>query len=218
MKIIFGTTNKRKVEDLQNIINSLKLNIEVLGMNDIGWDKGKIEENGNTIEENSLIKATAIYNFCKENGIQYPIITDDAGLFCEALDGKPGILTARYADEELNKNPELPKHQCVIKLLRDLKGKSSRTAYYKCAVTYMKPNGRYFQEIGKSNGRIADEIIGELKKPYFYSVFILDGTDIAFCDITDEKILNNTYRYNALKAVLNKIKQFNDAEREDERY
>ena len=205
MKIIFGTTNKRKIEDLQNIINSLKLNIEVLGMNDIGWDRGEIEENGNTIEENSLIKANAIYSFCKENGIQYPIITDDAGLFCEALDGKPGIYTERYADDELKEKPELPKHQCVIKLLRDLKDKSNKSAYYKCAVTCMMSNGNYFQEIGKSNGKIADTIMGQLKKPYFYSVFILDGTDKAFSDISDEKILNNTYRYNALKAVLTKI-------------
>ena len=121
MKIVFGTTNKRKIEDLQNLINSLKLDIQVLGMNDIGWDRGDIEENGTTINENSLIKANAIHSFCTQKNIQYPIITDDAGLFCDALAGKPGIFTARYAEDELKDNPELPKHQCVIKLLRELK-------------------------------------------------------------------------------------------------
>ena len=206
MKIIFGTTNKRKIEDLQNLINSLKLNIEVLGMNDIGWDRGEIEENGTTINENSLIKANAIHDFCKEKNIQYPIITDDAGLFCDALEGKPGIFTARYADDELKENPELPKYQCVIKLLRELENNSNRTASYKCAVTYMKPNGEYFQEIGQSKGKIANDIIGELKKPYFYSVFVLDGTNTAFSDITDENILKNTYRYNALKKILTRAK------------
>ena len=75
---------------------------------------------GLTIEENSLIKAQAIYDFCTLNNITYPIITDDAGLFCESLNGEPGIYTARYADDELSLNPELPKHQCVIKLLRNL--------------------------------------------------------------------------------------------------
>ena len=60
MKLIFGTTNKRKVEDLQNIINEMNLDIEVISMEDIGWDRGEIEENGSTIEDNSLIKAQAI--------------------------------------------------------------------------------------------------------------------------------------------------------------
>ena len=215
MKIVFGTTNKRKVEDLQNLINSLKLNIEILGMNDIWWDRGEIEENGTTINENSLIKANAIHSFCQEKNIPYPIITDDAGLFCDALDGKPGVLTARYAEEELKTNPELPKYQCVIKLLRELKNNPNRIAYYKCAITYMNPNGEYFQEIGQSKGHIADTIIGELKKPYFYSVFVLDGTEKAFHDITDETILNNTYRYNALKKILSRIK--NKSNEMDER-
>ena len=60
MYLIFGTTNKRKVEDLQNIINEMNLDIQVVSMDDIGWDRGEIEENGFTIEENSLIKAKAI--------------------------------------------------------------------------------------------------------------------------------------------------------------
>lgn len=216
MKVIFGTTNKRKKEDLQNIINSINLDVTVLGMDDIGWNQGEIEENGNTIEENSLIKAMAIHSFCQKNGIQYPIITDDAGLFCNALNGKPGIYTARYADDELAENPELPKHQCVIKLLRDLQGESNRTAYYKCAVTFMFSDGKYFQEIGKSEGKISTEIIGELKKPYFYSVFVLDGTDKAFGDVKDKDILNTTYRYTALRLALNRFQRM-EKERENER-
>lgn len=204
MKIIFGTTNKRKIEDLQNITNELKLNMEVLSMSDIGWDRGEIDENGNSIEENSLIKANSILNFCKENNISYPIITDDAGLFCESLNGEPGIYTARYADDELALNPELPKYQCVIKLLRNLNNEKNRNASYKCCVTCMMSDGTYFQELGESKGYIADDIIGELKKPYFYSVFILDGYDKAFSDLSENE-LNDTYRYNALKKTLVKI-------------
>lgn len=55
MKTIFGTTNKRKISDLLNIINSNQLNVEVLTLSDIGWDLGDIDENGLTLEENSLI-------------------------------------------------------------------------------------------------------------------------------------------------------------------
>lgn len=204
MKVIFGTTNKRKIEDLQNLCAEINVNLEILSLGDINWDLGETEESGFTIEENSLIKATAIYNFCQNHNINYPIITDDAGLFCEALDGKPGIYTARYADDELTLDSTLPKHQCVIKLLRDLNNSNNRNAYYRCAVTCMLPDGSYFQEYGESKGTIATEIIGELKKPYFYSVFILDGYTKAFSDLSGDE-LKDTYRYNALKKILKKI-------------
>ena len=94
MKTIFGTTNKRKISDLLNIINSNQLNVEVLTLSDIGWDLGDIDENGSTLEENSLIKAKAIYKFCQNNNINYHILTDDSGLFVEVLNGEPVIYTA----------------------------------------------------------------------------------------------------------------------------
>ena len=204
MKLIFGTTNERKVEDLRNQSKNLGIDLEIIGMNDIGWNLGEIEENGKTIEENSLIKANAIYEFCKANNIEYPIITDDAGLFCEALNGKPGIFTGRYADEDIKNNPNLPKHQCVIKLLNDMKGIINRNAMYRCVVTCMFPDGSYFQEIGESKGSIAKKINGELKKPYFYSIFILDGYNKAFSDLSNDE-LKDTYRFSATKKVLTKL-------------
>jgi len=204
MKVIFGTTNKRKVEDLKNICNKLKLDLEILSMDDINWNMGEIVENGKTIEENSFIKANAIYNFCKQNNISFPIIADDAGLFCEALDGLPGIYTARYADDEISKNNNLPKYQCVIKLLKDLKEIENRSATYRCCVTCMLPDGTYFQEIGESKGYIAHEIIGELNKPYFYAIFVLSEYNKVFSDLTNEELLS-TYRYKSLNKVLRKL-------------
>ena len=204
MKLIFGTTNKRKIEDLQNIINEMNLDIEVISMEDIGWDRGEIDENGKTIEENSLIKARAILSFCHDHNIEYPIMTDDAGLFVDVLNREPGIYTARYADDELVLDPSLPKHQCVVKLLRKMNGEENRNAKYKCCVTIMMPNGDFHQEIGESEGTIANEIIGELNKPYFYSVFILNGTNVAFNELKGED-LENTYRYNAIKKSLKRF-------------
>ena len=204
MKLIFGTTNKRKVEDLQNIINEMNLDIEVISMDDIGWNRGEIDENGSTIEENSLIKAQAILSFCRDHNIDYPIMTDDAGLFVDALNGEPGIYTARYADDELALDSSLPKYQCVVKLLRKMNGEENRNAKYRCCVTSMMPNGDYHQEIGESEGTISKEIIGELKKPYFYSVFVLNDTNVAFNELKGEE-LDNTYRYNALRKSLKKF-------------
>ena len=204
MKIIFGTTSKRKVEDLQNTIKKMNLDIQVLSMSDIGWDRGEIDENGSTIEENSLIKAQSILDFCKEHNIDYPIMTDDAGLFVDALNGEPGVYTARYADDEIALDPELPKYQCVVKLLRKLNNESNRNATYRCCVTTMMPTGEYHQELGESKGTIAKEIIGELSKPYFYSVFVLNGTNVAFNKLNSEE-LDNTYRYSALQKSLKRI-------------
>lgn len=204
MKIIFGTTNNRKIRDFFNVINELNLDIEILSLSDIGWNLGEIEETGKTIEENSLIKAQAIYDFCIQNDIHYPIITDDAGLFVDYLNGEPGIYTGRYADTELLLDKTLPKYQCVIKLLNKLNGVRNRDAFYKCVVTCMMPDGTYVQEMGKTDGMIAEKIVGELKKPYFYSVFIAKEFMKVFDKLTEEE-LKNTYRFNALRKILSKI-------------
>lgn len=204
MTIIFATTNERKIEDLKNLIDNLKLNIDVKSLKDIGWNRGEIFETGSTLEENSLIKANAVYEFCKDNNILYPIITDDAGLFVESLNGEPGVYTGRYADEELKQDRTLPKHECVNKLLKKLNGISKRSAYYKCVVTCMYHDKTYFQESDVSYGKITESIKEPLKKPYFYSVFMLDGTNKTFNELKKEE-LDNTYRYNALKKILNRI-------------
>lgn len=202
MDIIFATTNQRKIEDLNRIVKDNKLNLNILCLNDIDWDKGDIDETGNTLEGNSLIKAKAVHEFCNEKGLSYIILSDDAGLFVESLNGEPGVYTARYADDELNLNPNLPKYQCLYKLLRNLNGKLNRNAYYKCVTTCMFPNGSYFQEFGKTDGYISNEIIKPIKKPFFYSLFMVNG--ISFNDLEQDK-LKQTYRYQALAKTLKKL-------------
>lgn len=204
MKVIFGTTNRRKVDDFQNIINELSLDIEILALADIGWNRGEIEETGTTLEDNSLIKANAIRAFCLEKGINCLIVTDDAGLFCEALNNEPGVYTGRYADEELKMDPTLPKHQCVFKLLTKLENEENRNAKYRCVVTCMQIDGSYYQESGETLGVIAKSIIGKLNKPFFYSIFVPEGSNEAFSDLNKDE-LQHTYRYKALRKSLTKI-------------
>lgn len=204
MIIIFGTTNERKMEDVRNIIKTLNLDIEVKGLSDIFWDRGETPENGNTLEKNSLIKALAIYDFCKEKNIKYPILTDDAGLFVESLNGEPGIYTGRYADYERSINPSLPKYECVNKLLRKLEGTIDRNAYYKCVVTCMYPDGTYFQDSGISYGEISEKMVEPIIKPYFYSVFKPTNMDKTFNLLSGEE-LEDSYRYSAFKKVLVKV-------------
>lgn len=204
MDIIFGTTNNRKMEDIQLLINEMDLDIHVLSMKDIKWDRGEIEENGTTIEENSLIKAKALLSFCKDHNIEYPIMTDDSGLFVEALNGEPGIYTVRYADDELAKDSSLPPYQSVLKVFRKLEGKENRDAEFRCCVTTMMPNGKYHQEIGVSKGYIIDEIPKEFVSPYHYCAFALKKPNKIFNTLTNEE-LSNTFRHKALKKSLKRL-------------
>lgn len=206
MKIIFATTNNRKLEDIKAVIKDENLDMEVLSMADIGWDRGEIEENGQTIEENSLIKANAIHDFCKDKNIKYPIVTDDSGLFVDALGGAPGIYTARFADEEIKQNPALPKWQAIYKMLDKMQDKENRDAEYRCCVTIMLDDGTYKQYIDKSEGFIAQEISEPIAKPYLYSVFIDKKSGIPFNKLhADDAALRQTYRFKALKKALNDL-------------
>ena len=207
MIIVFATANKRKIEDLEEIIKENNLDITVLTLDDIGYHE-EIQETGSTLAENSLIKAKTIATYCRDKGLDYPVIADDAGLFVDALNGEPGIYTARYADEELKKDPSLPKYQCVVKVLDKLKKETNRKATYQCVVTCILPNGTYFQEEGKSRGTIAKEILEPIKKPYFYSVFCLENINRTFNQMNPQE-LKDTYRYQTMKKVVTKIKKKN---------
>lgn len=201
MKLIFATTNERKIKDLYDIIRKNNFDIEVLTLNDIGWNLDEIQETGTTIQDNSLIKAKAIYDFCKTKGIDYNIISDDAGLFVNSLNGEPGVYTARYAEEERKNDPSLPKFECLNKLLQKLKGRIDRYAEYRCSVTCMYPNGDFFQISAKTSGTISEKVYEPISKPYFYSVFIPNGHTKTFNNL-DEKDLYDTYRFTAIEQVL----------------
>ena len=134
MDILFATTNKRKIEDVLEIIKENNLDIHIITLDDINYQE-EIDETGVTLAENSLIKAREVLRYCRENHFNYSILSDDAGIFIDALDGEPGIHTARYADLELKKDPTLPKYQCVIKALDKLKNVSNRSATQRCVVT-----------------------------------------------------------------------------------
>ncbi len=205
MKIIFGTSNKRKVEDVKAVIEENAFPVEILTLKDIGWDLGDIEENGTTLEENSLLKAKSIFDFCTKHSISYPIITDDSGLFVDYLHGRPGIYTARYADSERERNPELPEYECINKVLRELEEVENREAHYKCIITCMKEDGSYFQKEAITEGVISAAPVDPIVKPYFYSIFDYQGVN--FRNLTEEQ-LKGTYRFKALKEVLEELVHF----------
>ena len=215
MDLIFATTNKRKMADLQNVIKELGLSINVIGLDSpkLQWGDKEIEETGKTLEENSEIKARAVANFCETIGLNIPVIADDAGLYVEVLGNEPGIRTARYADEEIANDPTLPPYQCVYKLLQKLENETNRRAKYKCCVTCIIPGEKSFITKSESEGTIAKAMLCSPKRPYFYSIFMLEGTNVAFGELTEEE-LKETYRYKAIKQALIKLADYYQPENE----
>ncbi len=87
MEIIYATTNNGKKEQVQNFLNYNNIDIKIISLKDIGFNE-EIVEDGETFEENSLIKAKAVKEFCNKKNIKNIIVADDAGLMVDALNRK----------------------------------------------------------------------------------------------------------------------------------
>src|SRR5690554_211943 len=127
MKIIFASNNKNKVQEIQNQVPEF---IQIVTLEEIGCTED-IEENGKTIEENAIIKA----NYVTEN-YGLPCFADDTGLEIEALNGEPGVYSARYAGEEKDaeKNMDL--------VLEKLKDSNNRKAQFRSEERRVGKEGR----------------------------------------------------------------------------
>ena len=198
MKIIYGTGNIHKVEEIKTLFKNHNITAEILSLKDIGFN-GDIEENGETFEENSMIKAKAIKEFCNKNNINEIIITDDAGLCVDSLGGAPGVHSARYAGDHT------PQQVTLNKLMNEIKDvpKEKRTAEFVCVLTAILPNEEVIVAKGITKGCIAEEI-GTMGGLTFCPVFIPEGSDRVMNDMTDEE-KEQTHREKAFKELINKL-------------
>lgn len=199
MKVIFGTTNQGKIDQVKGFMEYKKIDIEFISLKDIGFNENIIE-NGETIEENSLIKAKAIKEFCNKNNINEIIVTDDAGLFVDALDGRPGVHTARYAGDHA------PQIECINKLLTELKDvpDEKRGATFACVLTAILRNGEVIACRGETRGKIV-RIPGTMGKLTYGPILKPDGLDRVINDLTEEE-LGLTHRDKAWLELVDKIK------------
>ena len=202
MKIIYGTGNKGKLEQVKSFFKINNINVEILSLKDIGFNQDIIED-GKTFEENSKIKAEVIKKYCDEKKIEAIVITDDAGLCVDALDGRPGVLSARYAGDHA------PQEVVLEKLLNELKyvAKENRTAQFICVLTAILPNGELIVEKGISEGFIAEEP-GPLGRLTYGPVFIPKGTDKVMNNMTEEEIAKfHSHRQEALTNMVARLKE-----------
>lgn len=151
MKLVFATGNKHKIEEFAAILQQYLPNIEIVSMKDVGiYDD--IVEDGKTFEENAIIKAKAVARY------GYIGVADDSGLSVDALDGAPGIYSARYAGEHGNDKKN------NMKLLDDMKNIESRDGAFVCAIACVFPEEMHKDEFcvrGECRGKILHSERGE---------------------------------------------------------
>lgn len=171
MKIIFATSNRHKLEEAQAILGE---GFDLITPKDLNLFDD-IEESADTLEGNALIKAQYLWE-----RFHLPCFADDTGLEVEALDGAPGVYSARYAGEEQNFRNNM------LKLLKELEGVKLRRARFRTVVALIIDGNVYYFE-GFLNGEISQEPFGNGGFGYD-PVFVPDGFTETLAELTpDEK-------------------------------
>lgn len=202
MEIIYGTSNKNKVISMMKILKENNVNAKLYTLKDIGFNQ-EIIEDGETFEENSKIKANAIKKFCDENNINDKIIlTDDAGLCIDKLNGEPGVYSARYAGENASQVQILEK---VLRKMNQYQSKEERTCTFVCVLTAILLDGETIVARGECKGTVA-KTPGKLGGLTYVPIFIPEGFDIPLSDL-DEKTYETTHNHRDL-AVKKLLQEF----------
>ena len=203
MKIVFATTNKRKIEDVLEIIKENNLDVSLLTLDDILFQE-EIEEDGTTLQENSFIKAKTVSDYCKKQGIPYPVIADDTGLFIDALHGEPGIYTARYAGENATQKEQIDK---LLNNMKQYTKMEDRTCKFVCVLTAILPNGKKIVARGECKGMIALNH-GKLGGLTYGPIFIPNGFDKPMGDMEEAEYASvHNHRDIAMEELVKKFKE-----------
>ena len=189
-KLVVASGNKGKINEIKSILGDV---YEVVSMQELGFNED-IEETGSTFFENALIKAKTV---CK--ALNMPALADDSGLMVDALDGAPGIYSARYSGEHGNdkSNRDL--------LIKNLENASSRKAKFASSVVLYYPNDNYIDGYGETHGEILFEEKGENGFGYD-CIFLSDDLKISFGEASFEDKNKVSHRYRALLNLSNKLK------------
>ena len=184
MKLVLASKNKKKLAELNDILSHL--GIEVCSEAEAGVDV-EVEETGTTFEENSLLKAKAVM---EASGL--PAIADDSGLCVDALNGGPGVYSARYGGDGLDDRGR------YMLLLNNMRGETTRAAHFACAIACAFPNGDTLTAEGRCDGTIAFAPMGEGGFGYG-PVFFYPPLAKTFGQLTAEEKSAISHRGNASK-------------------
>lgn len=187
--LIFATNNQHKVDEVKSVLNGI---FEVVTLKDAGINI-EIPEPFDTLEENALQKSGTIHRLTNKN-----CFSEDTGLEVFALNGAPGVKSARYAGEQASFSDN------VQKLLTDMEGIQHREARFRTVISLILNNKEYQFE-GICNGKITTEASGE--KGFGYDpVFIPDGDTRCFADMTMEEKNQYSHRQKAITQLISFLK------------
>ncbi len=194
-KIIIATNNRDKLAEIKGILE--KADIEVLGAADFP-DFPEAEETGETLAENALQKARAVWK-----KYRIPCLADDTGLEVDYLDGEPGVYSSRYA------GPEATYDDNCEKLLADLEGvpRSSRKARFRTVMAFIDGGGREHLAEGSIEGAILERRQG--KNGFGYDpIFFVPAANMTLAEMTAEQKNSISHRRRALDKIIPVIKGY----------
>ena len=190
MKFVLATHNPGKIQEMQAILS--QLGVEVVSPAELGVDVD-VEETGETFAENAMLKAQAI---CAAAGL--PAIADDSGLCVDALNGGPGVYSARYGGEELDDAGR------TALLLQNMRGQTTRAAHFACAIACAFPNGDTLTAEGRCDGAVAFAPMGQGGFGYD-PVFLVPEKAKTFSQMTAEEKNEISHRGRALRTFSEKL-------------
>ena len=193
MKLIIASNNSHKIYEIKKILSN-KFD-EILSLREAGVEHETIED-GTTFMENSLKKAREISEITG-----CAALADDSGICAHALDGAPGIYSARFAGEYKGQESDDANNAL---LLEKLSGKADKTAHYTCAMALVYPDGREVTAEGYMYGSITDTPRGTQGFGYD-PLFIPTGEERTVAEMSDEEKNLISHRANAIKLLLTKI-------------
>lgn len=190
-KLVFATNNAHKLSEMSSILGD---KIELLSLKDINCDVD-IPETADTLEGNAILKSEYIYNNYNIN-----CFADDTGLEVEALNGEPGVYSARYADGESHDSMANMK-----KLLHKLENVENRSAQFRTVISLILDGKKYVFE-GIVKGRISKERKGE--KGFGYDpIFIPEGYDKSFAELGEDVKNKISHRAKAVEKLIDFLKE-----------
>ena len=192
-KFVLATHNPGKLKEMAEILK--KFHVEVVMPSDLGLDID-VEETGTTFAENAMLKAKAI---CAASGL--PAIADDSGLCVDALNGAPGVYSARYGGEGLD---DTDRYRL---LLSNLRGSTTRAAHFASAIACAFPNGDELTAEGRCNGAIAFAPMGEGGFGYD-PVFLVPEMRKTFAQMTAEEKNSISHRGRAMEKFAEKLETY----------
>ncbi|WP_310594903.1 non-canonical purine NTP diphosphatase [Flavobacterium sp.] len=192
MQLVFASNNKNKIKEIQLLVSDT---IQILSLEEIGCTED-IPETADTIEGNAILKA----NYVTEK-FGFNCFADDSGLEVDALNGEPGVFSARYAGEPKNDENN------IDKLLVNLKEIENKKANFKTVIC-LNINGEQQLFTGIINGQIIEERVGTNGFGYD-PIFVADGYQKTFAELTLEEKSNISHRGIAVKQLITFLqKQF----------